>query len=120
MSVGRLPEHEQHILDEIERALRRDRRLDRRLRTFGSRRGSHATRLLVRAACYRPRGRTVAVALTVSVTLMVTGIVTSAPWAIWAFAAVWPPTLFAVFRLLCRWSGAERVPSGTVVRRGGG
>jgi hypothetical protein len=24
---------------------------------------------------------------------------------IWAFALIWPPTLFAVFRLMCRWCG---------------
>jgi hypothetical protein len=35
---------------------------------------------------------------------MVTGIVTSEPGVVWAFAAVWPVTLFAVFRLLCRWT----------------
>ncbi|MEZ3179061.1 DUF3040 domain-containing protein [Streptomyces pimonensis] len=105
MSIGRLPEHEQHILDEIERTLRRDRRLDRRLRTLRLRRGPDLTRPLVRIASCRPHGRTVAVLLAVSVALMVTGIVTSAPGAIWAFAAVWPPTLFAAFRLLCRWSG---------------
>lgn len=105
MSIGRLPDHEQHILDEIERTLRRDRRLDRRLRTLKVRRGPDAPRLLRRVAAYRPRGWTVAALLAVSVTLMVTGIVTSAPWAIWAFAAVWPGTLFAAFRLLCRWSG---------------
>jgi hypothetical protein len=34
----------------------------------------------------------------------VTGIVTSEPAVIWAFAVVRPPTLFAAFRLLCRWS----------------
>lgn len=105
MSIGRLPEHEQHILDEIERTLRRDRRLDRRLRTLRVRRGPDVTRLLARVASCRPRGWTVAALLAVSVTLMVTGIVTSAPWAIWCFAAVWPLTLFAGFRLLCRWSG---------------
>ncbi|MFG2282798.1 hypothetical protein ACGFNQ_29475 [Streptomyces asoensis] len=32
MSIGRLPEREQRILDEMERALRRDRRFQRRLR----------------------------------------------------------------------------------------
>lgn len=105
MSISRLPEHEQRILDEIERTLRHDRRLDRRLRTLRIRRGPDLTRLLRRVAGYRPRGWTVAGLLAVSVTLMVTGIVTSAPWAIWAFAAVWPLTLFAAFRLLCRWSG---------------
>ncbi|KAF3468226.1 DUF3040 domain-containing protein [Streptomyces sp. Tu 3180] len=105
MSLGRLPAHEQRVLDEIERTLRRDRRLDRRLRTLRPRRRPGVPHLLLRAASYRPRGRTVAVLLTVSVTLMVTGMVTSAPGVIWAFAVVWPPTLFAVFRLLCRWSG---------------
>ncbi|MEU2894448.1 DUF3040 domain-containing protein [Streptomyces sp. NPDC088106] len=105
MSLGRLPEHEQHILDEIERTLRRDRRLDRRLRTFRAGRDSGASRLPARAVSWCPRGWTVAVLLAVSVTLMVTGIVTSAPWAVWAFAAAWPLTLFAAFRLLCRWSG---------------
>ncbi|MBT3152187.1 DUF3040 domain-containing protein [Streptomyces sp. CHD11] len=105
MSLGRLPEHEQHILDEIERSLRRDRRLDRRLRTFRVRGGPGARRLPARIASCRPRGWTVAALLAVSVTLMVTGIVTSAPWAIWPFAVVWPLTLFAAFRLLCRWSG---------------
>ncbi|MEV5434209.1 DUF3040 domain-containing protein [Streptomyces sp. NPDC052701] len=94
MSIGRLTDHEQRVLDEMERALRRDRRLDRRLRTF--RPGSDAARF--------PRPRTVAALLAVSVALMVAGIVTSEPAVIWAFAAVWPTTLFAAFRLLCRWS----------------
>ncbi len=30
--------------------------------------------------------------------------ITSAPDVIRAFAGVWPVTLFAVFRLLCRWT----------------
>ncbi|MFF5156778.1 hypothetical protein ACFY3N_11075 [Streptomyces sp. NPDC000348] len=85
--------------------LGRDRRPARRLRTLRVRRGPGLTRPLLRVASCRPRGRTVAVLLAVSVALMVTGIVTSAPWAICAFAAVWPLTLFAAFRLLCRWSG---------------
>ncbi|PZT70718.1 hypothetical protein DN402_06740 [Streptomyces sp. SW4] len=100
MSIGRLPDHEQRILDEMERELRRDRRLDRRLRTF--RPGRRPP--LARVAAYRPRTLTVLLLLTLSVTLMVAGIVTSRPGVIWAFAAVWPPTLFAVFRLLCRWT----------------
>ncbi|GAA3982456.1 hypothetical protein GCM10022384_34220 [Streptomyces marokkonensis] len=100
MSIGRLPDHEQRILDEVERALRRDRRLDRRLRTLRLGRRPDLTRL----ASYRPRTLTVFLLLTLSVTLMVTGIVTSHPGVIWAFAAVWPPTLFAAFRLLCRWT----------------
>ncbi|MFK0119903.1 DUF3040 domain-containing protein [Streptomyces sp. NPDC090994] len=100
MSVGRLPEHEQRVLDEVERALRRDRRLERRLRTFRPSRRPDPARL----SAYRPRTPTVLLLLAVSVTLMVTGIVTSEPGVIWAFAAVWPVTLFAVFRVLCRWT----------------
>ncbi|MFH9735470.1 DUF3040 domain-containing protein [Streptomyces sp. NPDC017260] len=100
MSIGRLPGHEQRVLDEVERALRRDRRLDRRLRTLRPGRRPDLTRL----ASYRPRALTVLLLLALSVTLMVTGIVTSRPGVIWAFAAVWPSTLFAVFRLLCRWT----------------
>ncbi|MEU0114560.1 DUF3040 domain-containing protein [Streptomyces bobili] len=91
MATSRLSDQERRDLEEIERALRRDRRLDRRLRTF-----SPPPR--------RPRVRTTASLLAVSVTLMVTGIVTSEPGVIWAFAAVWPVTLFTVFRLLCRWT----------------
>ncbi|MFV0132935.1 DUF3040 domain-containing protein [Streptomyces sp. HMX87] len=100
MSIRRLPDHEQRILDEVERELRRDRRLERRLRTFRPRRGPVPSRLVA----YRPRTRTVLLLLALSVTLMVTGIVTSDPRVIWAFAVVWPVTLFAVFRLLCRWT----------------
>lgn len=100
MSIGRLPDHEQRILDEVERALRRDRRLDRRLRTLRLRRRPDLTRL----TAYRPHGLTVLLLLALSVTLMVTGIATSQPGVIWAFGAVWPWTLFAVFRLLCRWT----------------
>ncbi|MFE5604377.1 DUF3040 domain-containing protein [Streptomyces coelicoflavus] len=100
MSIGRLPDHEQRILDEVERALRRDRRLDRRLRTLRLRRCPDPARV----ASYRPRTPTVLLLLAVAVTLMVVGIVTSAPAVIWAFAGVWPVTLFAVFRLLCRWT----------------
>ncbi|MEU3100530.1 DUF3040 domain-containing protein [Streptomyces griseoflavus] len=101
MSTGRLSAHERHLLDGIERGLSRDRRLDRRLRTLRIHRGPDVRRIV----SFRPHGRTVAVLLAVSVTLMVTGIVTSAPWAIRSFAVLWPLTLFAGFRLLCRWSG---------------
>lgn len=99
MSTSRLPDHEQRILDEMERALRRDRRLDRRLRTLGrSRRRPDFSRL----TSYAPRPWTVVVLVAVSVALMTAGIVTSAPGVIWAFAAVWPLALFSAFRLLCR------------------
>ncbi|MET9506606.1 DUF3040 domain-containing protein [Streptomyces sp. NPDC006622] len=90
MAAGRLSDRERRVLEEIERALR-DRRLDRRLRAF-------------HLPPPRPRPRTALFLLAVSVTFMVTGIVTSEPAVIWAFAAVWPVTLVTVFRLLCRWT----------------
>jgi hypothetical protein len=100
MSASRLPDHEQRVLDEIERALRRDRRLDRRLRKLRPRRRP----VLSRMVSYRPPAWAVALLLVVSIGLMVTGIRTSEPGVIWAFAAVWPLTLFSAFRLLCRWT----------------
>ncbi|WP_369195177.1 DUF3040 domain-containing protein [Streptomyces djakartensis] len=105
MSIGRLPENEQRILDEMERVLRRDRRLNRRMRTGRLDRRPDPTRILARVGAYRPRGWTVLLLLAVSVTLMVAGIVTDEPGVIWAFAALWPLTLFAAFRLMCRWCG---------------
>ncbi|MFI6037243.1 DUF3040 domain-containing protein [Streptomyces sp. NPDC051315] len=98
MATGRLSDDERRVLAEMERALRRDRRLDRRLRTLRWRPG------LSRLASYTPRPLTVALLLAVSVALMVAGITTSAPAVIWAFAAIWPPTLYAAFRLLCHWT----------------
>lgn len=100
MTSGPLRDDEQHVLSEVERALRRDRRLDRRMRTLGRRRRP----LLARVARYRPRLWTVAVLLVVSVIIMAAGIDTSEPAVIWVFAAVWPVTLYSVFRLLCRWT----------------
>ncbi|MGW0288359.1 DUF3040 domain-containing protein [Streptomyces tuirus] len=105
MSIGRLPDHEQRILDEMERALRRNRRLDRRLRTLRLSRLPDPARGIARLAAYRPRVWTVAILLTVSVALLVTGIITARPAVIWAFAAVWPLTLFAGFRLMRRRTG---------------
>ncbi len=100
MATGRLPDHEQRILDEVERALRRDRRLERRRRMHRLRRCPD----LSRVTHYRPHVLTVGLLLTVSTTLLVLGIVTSRPAVVWAFAAVWPLTLFASFRLVCRWT----------------
>jgi len=100
VATGRLPDHEQRILDEVERALRRDRRLDRRLRTHRLRRCPD----LSRVTHYRPHVMTVGLLLTAAITLLVLGIVTSRPAVIWSFAAVWPLALFAAFRLVCRWT----------------
>ncbi|MFF0792692.1 DUF3040 domain-containing protein [Streptomyces spiralis] len=101
MSTSRLPDHEQRILDEIERVLSRDRRLVRRLRT-SRRRGPDLAGVVFRVARYTPRPWTVVALLAVSVALMTAGIVTSDPGVIWAFAVVWPVALYAVLRLLCR------------------
>lgn len=100
MATGRLPDHEQRILDQMEADLRRDRRLRRRLRTLRMKRRLNPARV----ADYQPRAATVALLSVVSVVLMVVGIRTSEPVVIWAFAALWPLTLFGVFRLLCRWT----------------
>jgi hypothetical protein len=102
VTTGPLHDDERHILDEMERALRRDRRLDRRMRTLGRRRRRRP--VLARVAGYRPRPWTVALLLVVSVALMAAGIDTSEPAVIWAFAAVWPVTLYAAFRLLRKWT----------------
>jgi hypothetical protein len=100
MATGRLPDHEQRILDAMEADLRRDRRLRRRLRTVRIKRRLNPARV----AEYRPRIPTVVLLLSLSVLLMVVGIRTSEPVVIWAFATLWPLTLFGVFRLLCRWT----------------
>ncbi|WP_307167762.1 hypothetical protein [Streptomyces rishiriensis] len=85
----------------MERALRRDRRLARRLRRLSRQRGRSMPSRLVSCT---PRPWAVALLLALSVGLMVSGISTSEPGVIWAFAAVWPVTLYAAFRLLCRWT----------------
>ncbi|MFG2026587.1 DUF3040 domain-containing protein [Streptomyces sp. NPDC048825] len=100
MATGRLPDREQRILEDIEADLRRDRRLRRRLRTLRIKRRLNPAWI----ADYRPRVPTVALLLAMSVVLMVVGIRTSEPAVIWAFAALWPLTLFGLFRLLCRWT----------------
>ncbi|GGY09305.1 DUF3040 domain-containing protein [Streptomyces anandii] len=102
MSTSRLPDREQRILNEIERALSRDRRLARRLRAARRRRRPDLSRVVR----YSPRPWTVAVLLAVAVVLLVAGIVTAQPGVICAFALVWPVSLYAGFRLLCRWSGS--------------
>ncbi|GHF60377.1 DUF3040 domain-containing protein [Streptomyces thermodiastaticus] len=102
MSTSRLPEHEQRILDEIERALSRDRRLARRLRPPRRHRPD-----LSKVAQWAPRPWTAVLLVLVSAALLAAGIVTDDPGVIWAFAVLWAPASFAVLRLLCRWSSAR-------------
>lgn len=86
---------ERIILGEIERALRRDRRLVKAMRPPSpSRPPRHPARRVV----WLP----VAVALPagVSIMLIVVGVRTSRPAVIRTFAALWPVTLLLAFRLL--------------------
>lgn len=91
----RLSPRERIILRDMERALRRDRRLAKAMRPP---RPPRSPRRPVRLPV------AVAVLAVVSILLMVIGIRTSEPGVIWAFAAVWPLTLVLAFRLLCRWA----------------
>jgi hypothetical protein len=92
MSAGRLPEHEQRILDEMEAALDRDHRLHRRLRTVRVSSRLNAAWVATRVT----RGFLMAVAALTSLILLVVGVCTSAPGVIWAFAATWSATLLGV------------------------
>jgi hypothetical protein len=85
----------QRILEEMERALRRDRRLERRLRWLRRRKPS-AGRIQLG----------VQIAAAVDGRPAVRGVrrFVMADGVIWAFAVVPPVTLYAVFRLLCRWT----------------
>jgi hypothetical protein len=95
MDDVRLSLRERLIFKDIEFALRRGHRFGGLLRT-------------ARGAIWLPLA--VALSAAASVILMVAGIRTSDPAVIWAFAAVWPLTLFQSFRLLCRWSTPRRMP----------
>jgi hypothetical protein len=101
--TGPLHDDERHILDEMERVLRRDRRLERRMRRLGRDRPT----VWARVVRHRPHPWTVGMLLVVSVGLMAAGIDTSEPAVIWAFAGVWSVTLYAMFRLLCAWTEPE-------------
>ncbi|MFF4394080.1 DUF3040 domain-containing protein [Streptomyces sp. NPDC001480] len=82
-----LTTHERLALFGIEAELRRDRRLARRM------------------SASRPRvwlPLAAALLMCASLTLGVLGFRTSDPALVWGFAVVWPLTLLAGFRLLCR------------------
>ncbi|WP_255946212.1 DUF3040 domain-containing protein [Streptomyces odontomachi] len=83
MAKGRLPEHEQRILDEMEAALDRDHRLHRRLSAV-----RFACQLRAGwAAATAARGFFVALAALASLILLVVGARTANAGVIWAFAA---------------------------------
>ncbi|MGW3291402.1 DUF3040 domain-containing protein [Streptomyces sp. NPDC001002] len=79
-----LPSHERLTLLRIEAHLREDRRLTRRMHHPG---GTPWLPLSVAALTWA------------SLLLLVAGILTSAPAALWCFAALWPVTLLLAFRL---------------------
>lgn len=91
--------NERRVLAETERALRRDRRLRRRLTTFRLGRQPWQSVLAVMT-----RTRVVLCLIACSVGLMLTGMTTGEPAVIWAFAAVWTLTLVTSFVRLCRYA----------------
>ncbi|MFD8303582.1 DUF3040 domain-containing protein [Streptomyces sp. NPDC059690] len=97
MDDTRLSLRERFILKDIERRLRHDPRLRRRMRA-----GSGGRSLWLPLA--------VTLSGATSLFLLVVGIRTSDPGVIWAFAGLWPLTLIQGFRLLCRWTEPEHVP----------
>ncbi|MEU5402409.1 DUF3040 domain-containing protein [Streptomyces sp. NPDC005963] len=88
MSARPLTDREQQAWAELESALRRDRRFERR----------------VAAAPVRPRWRRALLPLmaVLSMTLLVVGVTSSHPLVIAAFGVVWTATVLGVFRLLFR------------------
>ncbi|MFJ9543327.1 DUF3040 domain-containing protein [Streptomyces sp. NPDC101225] len=90
-----LSDHERIALRHIEAGLGDDRRLVRRMGR------------MERPRPWRLLALSVAMLACASLILAVLGIRTSAPVAIWSFAAVWPLTLLQAFRLLCRTSSAR-------------
>jgi hypothetical protein len=106
MAKGRLSEHEQRILDEMEAALDRDHRLNRRLRTVRL-----ACRLRAGwAAATVTRGLILAMTTLASLILLVVAASTSNPGVIWAFVATWSVLLL----------GARGVLRRRSARKGGG
>ncbi|MEW2634100.1 hypothetical protein AB0903_21245 [Streptomyces sp. NPDC048389] len=108
-----LSEPERMILAEIERDLRADELLDRRLRTMSPgpplARITHGFRTHLLAAA-------VSGLATLTCVLLVMAASTSAPGLIWAFATTWALTLVGLLVLVCRWSkrfsGRRRVRGG--------
>ncbi|WP_327677661.1 DUF3040 domain-containing protein [Streptomyces sp. NBC_00467] len=105
MDGAGLSEPERVILAEIERELRTDEALDRRLRTmrptapvggaFGSFRGFRLATLTSLLSA-------------VAVMLFVMAAVSSTPALLWVFAGVWVLTAVCLLQLACRW-GARRL-----------
>ncbi|MYY13918.1 DUF3040 domain-containing protein [Streptomyces sp. SID4919] len=97
MAADRLTDREQQALRGIESALDRDRALHRRLGLLGMR-----FRLPQRSAGVR----VLALCGLASLGLLVLGVVTASPAAIWAFAVCWPLTVVIGFLAVRRHMGA--------------
>ncbi|GAA2079336.1 hypothetical protein GCM10009801_36840 [Streptomyces albiaxialis] len=99
---GELSDRERRVLDEVEEALRRDRRLSRRVGRWRRRQRLRRMRPPW-TVTYLPRARTLVLLNGVTVVLLAVGIGTGATGVVWAFSVVWPLALLAVLRRLCRW-----------------
>ncbi|MET9436431.1 DUF3040 domain-containing protein [Streptomyces sp. NPDC006551] len=110
MEEARLSQRERRILAEIERELREDAPLERRLRTM--RRGAGLPALSAHGRRERRRDRRAALGTALSgllaLSLLVSAVATGAPVLIWAFAAVWVVTLVCLLRLVIHWSTKTR------------
>lgn len=100
MDGAGLSDHEQRILSEIESELQTDSSLERSLRTmrWGQRQPHPWTRM------FRANGLLLAVLGSVSLTLLIAAVATTAPVLLWAFAAAWALTVLVALRLAARWS----------------
>ncbi|MEU0373327.1 DUF3040 domain-containing protein [Streptomyces sp. NPDC006283] len=101
MDEAGLSEPERLILAEIERDLRTDRALDRRLRTMSPEPPHTAAGHRFRAHAL---GAAVSVLAAVTLVLLVMAASSSSPGLIWAFALTWALTLVGLLTLVCRWS----------------
>ncbi|MGW4699671.1 DUF3040 domain-containing protein [Streptomyces sp. NPDC004285] len=99
MDEARLTAHERRVLAEIEEALERDVSLARRLRTMRPPRLSAPS---VAGTRRRLPALGIAGLGAVTLTLLVLAVATEAPALIWAFAAVWVLTLFALLIVIVR------------------
>ncbi|MBT2450854.1 hypothetical protein J7F03_28025 [Streptomyces sp. ISL-43] len=102
------------ILDGIEKDLRADQLLDRRLRTL--RRGVRPWTSPLGWSHHHGLGLCTCLLGIVCAALFLRAVATTSPTLIWAFAAVWVPTLVCLLLLAIRW--CRRAAAAAARRRG--